>query len=137
VCPLEKALRGHPDVGGYWEQHCDNHLGDCRFGPVTPTDRAWRSCYFTPPLKCYMIVCVDEFKIAGSQDDVAEAWRLIRAPNPRAGERGIILDESAEAGRFLGCNHECAKMWGRPMSGDQNSVRPLGGGAADTATSGV
>jgi hypothetical protein len=29
VCPLVKALSGHPDAGSYWEQHCDNHFKDC------------------------------------------------------------------------------------------------------------
>ena len=26
VCPLILALYGHPDSGGYWEQHCEPHL---------------------------------------------------------------------------------------------------------------
>lgn len=26
VCTLRLALYGHPDAGGYWEQHCDRHI---------------------------------------------------------------------------------------------------------------
>ena len=26
VCLLKKALYGHPDAGGYWEEYCDKHL---------------------------------------------------------------------------------------------------------------
>jgi hypothetical protein len=74
VCPLEKALCGHPDAGGYWEQHCDNHLRDCGFNPVAVGDRAWCSCFFSPTLTCYMIVYVDDFKIAGPKDNVEKAW---------------------------------------------------------------
>ena len=25
VCRLKRALYGHPDAGGYWEQHCEKH----------------------------------------------------------------------------------------------------------------
>jgi len=28
VCPLRYALYGHPDAGGYWEAHCEKHLGE-------------------------------------------------------------------------------------------------------------
>ena len=26
VCPLLLALYGHPDAGGYWEEHCEKHV---------------------------------------------------------------------------------------------------------------
>ena len=26
VCRLTRAVYGHPDAGGYWEQHCESHL---------------------------------------------------------------------------------------------------------------
>eukprot|EP00959_Pyramimonas_sp_CCMP1952_P456748 9473678-Pyramimonas_sp.AAC.1 len=26
VCPLILSLYGHPDSGGYWEQHCEGHV---------------------------------------------------------------------------------------------------------------
>ena len=81
---------GTPDAGGYWEQHCDSHLRDCGFNPIAAEDKAWRSCYFSPTLKCYMIVYVDDFKIAGPEKNVKKAWELIRAVNPRTGGRGIL-----------------------------------------------
>jgi hypothetical protein len=49
VCPLEKALCGHPDAGGYCEQHCDSHLRDCGFNPIAVEDKAWRSCAVSAP----------------------------------------------------------------------------------------
>jgi hypothetical protein len=127
VCPLDEALCGHPDAGGCWEHHCDNHLEDCGFDPVAPEDRAWRSCYFSPMSKCCMIAHVDDFKIAGPQAGVAEAWRLIHGINPRAGERGIILDVPTPAGKFLRCNRECSCGWAPPMRADSGSVQPLEG----------
>jgi hypothetical protein len=80
-----------------------------------------------------VIVCVD-FQIAGPQEGVPTAWKLIRGPNPRAGGRGIILDDPAKAGKFLGCNHECSHVWAPPMNGDRKFVHPLD---SETATEGV
>ena len=34
VCPLRLALYGHPDAGGFWEQHCDKALRAVGFTPV-------------------------------------------------------------------------------------------------------
>ena len=31
VVPLERALYGHPDAGGYWEKKCYGHLEECGF----------------------------------------------------------------------------------------------------------
>ena len=61
VCPLILALYGHPDAGGYWEKHCDTHLCECGFKPIPN----WRSCYFHPELKLFLIVYVYDFKMAG------------------------------------------------------------------------
>jgi hypothetical protein len=105
----------------------DNHFEDCGFTPVAPEDRVRRSCYFSPTLQCRMIVYVDDFEISGPRAGVTEARRLIRGPNPRAGERGIILDEPTPAGKFLGCNHECSFGWAPPMRTDSGSVQPLEG----------
>ncbi len=33
VVPLRLALYGHPDAGGYWEQHCEAHLSKVGFVP--------------------------------------------------------------------------------------------------------
>ena len=34
VCILKLALYGHPDAGGYWERHCEEHLTSIGFVPV-------------------------------------------------------------------------------------------------------
>jgi hypothetical protein len=47
-----------------------------------------------------MVVYVDDFKIAGPKDNVKAAWELIRGPNPRAKERGIVLDNPTPTGKF-------------------------------------
>eukprot|EP00971_Amphidinium_carterae_P022182 437546-Amphidinium_carterae.1 len=34
VCPLVRALYGHPDAGGYWERHCEKQVRSVGFVPV-------------------------------------------------------------------------------------------------------
>jgi hypothetical protein len=121
VCPMEKAFYGHPDAGGYWEQHCDRLLQDCGFDPIVPTDKSWRSCYYSKSFQCYMIVYADDFKFAGPPDNVRKAWQLMQEPNPRTKERGLILDEPSPAGKFLGFNHICHEIDRPPMSVDHKT----------------
>ena len=35
VCKLTRALYGHPDSGGYWEQHCEEALTQVGFELIT------------------------------------------------------------------------------------------------------
>eukprot|EP00959_Pyramimonas_sp_CCMP1952_P260764 5452400-Pyramimonas_sp.AAC.1 len=63
VCPLILSLYGHPDAGGYWEQHCEGHVLSQDFIKCNP----WRSCYFHPKLRLYRIVYVEDFKLPGPQ----------------------------------------------------------------------
>ena len=57
VCKLLKALYGHPDSGGLWEQHCDAHLRDIGFVEIS----SWRSVYFHDKLKVLLVLYVDDF----------------------------------------------------------------------------
>jgi hypothetical protein len=113
--------------GGYWEQRCDNRLKDCGFDPVAPEDRARRSCCFSSSLQCCVIVYVNDFEISGPGAGVEDAWGLIRGENPRAKERGVVLDEPTPAGKFLGCNRECSYVWAAPMRSDVDLVLSLEG----------
>ena len=93
VVPLEYALYGHPDAGGYWEKHCEGHLLKIGFTKVP----GWRSCFYHKRLRCFLVVYVDDFKMAGPAESLPEAWRLITA--------GIKTDEPQEASKYLGCDH--------------------------------
>ena len=48
-------------------------------------------------LKLFLIVYVDDFKLAGPKANLAAGWKLIR-------ER-IKMDEPTKADKFLGCQH--------------------------------
>ena len=77
VCPLILSLYGHPDAGGYWERHCDKHLIAVGFKPI----REWRSCYFHDELKLFLVVYVDDFKLAGPREHLQKGWDLLQEPS--------------------------------------------------------
>ena len=52
VCPLLLALYGHPESGGYWEQHCEAHLLSVGFENIPD----WRSCYYHKRLDLFLVV---------------------------------------------------------------------------------
>ena len=90
VCPLVYALYGHPDSGGYWEQHCDEHVKSIGFRALH--SEGWSSCYWHSRLKCFLVVYVDDFKMAGPADALKEAWSLLRKTGPN-GTKGLKMDE--------------------------------------------
>ena len=108
VCPLVSALYGHPDAGGHWERHCESKLSEAGFIPI----RAWRSCFWHPELHLFLVVYVDDFKLAGPEVNVAKGWQLIR--------NAIKTDDPHPVGLFLGCNH---RAFERTLPGTRAAVR--------------
>ena len=86
VVKLEKALYGHPNAGVYWEQRCNSAIEEAGF-VATSNCGEWRSCFFHPKHKVYLMVYVDDFKMAGPCAGVDECWRLIKAPLDEEGNR--------------------------------------------------
>ena len=75
VCRLWKALYGHPDAGTFWEEKCDKHVTQMGFESV---DGEWPSCYFHPALRRFLVIYVDDFKLAGPKESVPTGWELIQ-----------------------------------------------------------
>ena len=67
MCPLRLALYGHPESGGYWEQYATEQVKKAGFQPIT----GWGSCFFHPQLKLFLIIYVDDFKLAGPEKNLA------------------------------------------------------------------
>jgi hypothetical protein len=101
VCLLKKSLYGHPDSGGYWEQHCESRLLEAGFVPIN----SWRSCFWHTRLKLYLTVYVDDFKLSGPKESLDEGWSLIRGQHPKTFGRGIKTDNPKPSNRYLGCYH--------------------------------
>ena len=71
VCRPARALYGHPDAGGYWEQHCEPGLLKIGFVAIV---EEWRSCVWHERLKLVLVVYVDGFELSGPAVNVAEGW---------------------------------------------------------------
>ena len=95
---LRLALYGHPDSGTYWERHCDSHLKSVEFAPIS---EAWPSCYYHDSLKLFLVVYVDDFKLAGPAKNLAKGWELIRS--------GLEMERPSALGVFLGCDHHVSQ----------------------------
>ena len=75
---LKKALYGHPDSGTFWEQHCDQHVCSVGYRPVGPE---WPSCYYHDELGLFLVIYVDDFKLAGPTENLQAGWDLIMRPS--------------------------------------------------------
>ena len=95
VVRLYLALYGHPDSGGFWEQHCEKMLLQVGFRLVFSA--AWPSVFFHPKLKLLSAVYVDDFKMAGPKANMKRGWELISSK--------IDMDTPSPIGRYLGCEH--------------------------------
>ena len=120
VVPLVKAVYGHPDSGGYWEDHCDTHIKAHGFVPVP----GWWSCYTHKTLDVFLTVYVDDFKMSGKRNDVKEAWKLISTKSTLI-DKGIALEEPGPVDRYLGCHHVTGVGWVNEL-GDLRSTKTDG-----------
>ena len=97
VCPMILALYGHPDAGGWWEQHCHKALVSGGWQPIK--NGSWKSVYWHERLKLILVVYVDDFKMSGPKAHLAEGWKTIT-------EIGRIkMEPPTGIGRYLGCEH--------------------------------
>ena len=74
VCRLKLALYGHPDSGGHWERHCEQHLRSVGFVPV----REWRSVFWREQERSLLVVYVDDFKLGGPSSFLPGVWKPLR-----------------------------------------------------------
>ena len=91
VVKLKKALYGHPDSGTFWEKHCDKKVSEVGFEAVGPE---WPSVYLHKPLRLFLVIYVDDFKLAGPQENLARGWGLLR--------QKIRIDAETKLGHYLG-----------------------------------
>ena len=99
VCPLVMALYGHPEAGGYWEEHCEECVLEAGFSKAC---EEWPGCYWHDELKCFLVVYVDDMKLSGPADKLPEVWKRLM--------KGITMDDPEPAGRYLGCQHEIGEV---------------------------
>jgi hypothetical protein len=118
VCELRLALYGHPDSGGFWEKHCDDILVDIGFEKID----SWGSCYFHPVHRTFLIVYVDDFKMAGPVESLRKCWDLIQTPVP--GKESLKIEPPEPVNRFLGCQHRLSTKSITWHGGDPTDLDP-------------
>ena len=87
------ALYGHPDAGGFWEQHCEKALRSVGFEQCPD----WKSVFRHPKLNLMLVVYVDDFKLSGPKANLAQGWSLMASK--------IKLEPPSSIKRYLGCEH--------------------------------
>eukprot|EP00969_Alexandrium_andersonii_P274784 12145270-Alexandrium_andersonii.AAC.1 len=88
-----------PDAGGggYWERRCEEHLKGVGFVPV----EEWKFCFVHEKHGLFLVVYVDDFKMAGPTENLAKGWELIRHSRVSAeGEKkpGLTMDDPTPFG---------------------------------------
>ena len=86
VCRLLLNLYGHPDAGGYWENHSFNIITKAGFTQV----EGWPSLFWHEELKLLLIVYVDDFKMAGPSSSMKRGWSLLKDIDMVPGSSGAI-----------------------------------------------
>ena len=66
-----------------------------------PSGEGWPSCYAHPTLRLFLVLHVDDFKLAGPRKNLAEGWRLLRQRLP--------IEDAKPIGLYLGCCHNVSK----------------------------
>ena len=96
MCLLYKSLYGHPDSGGYWEEHLTKAVR-ARGGQPVPEHP---SSFWFQEERLLLTVYVDDLLLSGPESAHDRFWR-----NLRDGTDGIKLEEPEPLGRFLGRQH--------------------------------
>ncbi|CAE7213840.1 unnamed protein product, partial [Symbiodinium sp. CCMP2592] len=110
VVRLVLALYGHPDAGGFWEQHCEKALRSVGFEQCPD----WKSVFRHPKLNLMLVVYVDDFKLSGPKANLATGWELMASK--------IKLEPPSSIKRYLGCEHEPKKAFPELTFGDRDTT---------------
>ena len=94
VCPLERNLYGHPLAGLLWERHMEKtlfKLGWCKV-------QGWECLYTHREKGLFMSVYVDDFKMVGRKENLADMWKALR------GDLDLEPETELSHNVYLGCN---------------------------------
>ena len=96
MCLLVKALYGHPESGGHWENHLTEAV--LALGGVPVADQP--SNFWFVKEKLLLTVYVDDLLLSGPENNHDDLWKRLRGePFP------IALDDPEPLDRFLGRNN--------------------------------
>ena len=93
------ALYGHPDSVTMWVLLCDLAVKSVGFSAV---GAEWPSVYYHKELELLLIIYVDDFKLAGPEENLAKGWALLRTK--------LTIGPEGPLGMYLGCNQQRESM---------------------------
>ena len=96
MCLLDKALYGHPESGGHWENHLTEAVKAMGGSPVAEHP----SSFWFEATKLLLTVYVDDLLLSGPSSSHALFWETLRR-----GKFPIACDEPEPLSRFLGRDH--------------------------------
>ena len=99
VVLLILALYGYPDSPTFWEVYCDTQVVKTGWEKIGPE---WPSMFWHPRLKLLLSIYVDDFKMAGPKENLAEGWALLR--------QGIDMEDPATPTLYLGCEQSMHEL---------------------------
>ena len=100
-CLLIRALYGHPEAGGHWEQHLAKVVVALGGHPVPNHP----SCFWFPLTKLLLIIYVDDLLLSGPAEAHEEFWTSLA--------KDVNLDPPEPLERYLGRHHhvkECTPL---------------------------
>ena len=93
VVIMTAALYGHPDSVSFWQDHCHERVGKVNCHGL---GSEWPSVFYHAELRLLLTVYVDDFKLAGPEENLEKGWALLR--------QQIDIGPSSRTGMYLGCN---------------------------------
>ena len=67
-----------------------------------PVGEDWPSCYFHHKLKLFLVIYVDDFKMAEPKSNLSSGWSLL--------QKGLVIETPVPIGIYLGCGCEEGTM---------------------------
>ena len=93
MCVLEKALYGHPDSGGHWEEHLTEAIKTIGGQPLQDHP----STFWIPSRRLLLTVYVDDLVLSGPHENHSAFWEVL--------QKRINLEPAEPLDRFLGRTH--------------------------------
>ena len=91
-CPafrLEKTFYGHKNSGAFWQRFCNEQCLKAGFVPISDN---WPCAYWNNETQQFLIVYVDDMKLAGPKHLVEQAWAKLgegsSLETPKGNEKG-------------------------------------------------
>ena len=98
VCPLQRALYGHPESGAIWEKHLSMILEELGWERVAAHPGTW----VHKKTLALLAVYVDDLLMTAPPSHEKGLWKALE-------ERVNFDDEPAEIAKFLGAHHQLSK----------------------------